>query len=740
MVPDSLYPPSPPNVPADLTEPTTQYKTQIALVLLSLGLFFVVYFGILVACVVFVVWALGSLLLAPLHGGFAVLAVIQLAVSVPVLLLFIYMVKNLFRFGRREKDDLVEIFEHEHPRLFDFIYRVCDDTAAPYPKRVFVNFQVNAAAFNDGNAFWNLFIPSEKNLIIGLGLVNFINLTEFKAVLAHEFGHFSQKTMKVGAYVYTALGITNQIVNGRDWFDRFIEGWCRLDPRVAFPAYIVYAILWVLRHVLAGLQWVMFFFHQSLSRHMEFNADLVAVSVTGSDAPVHLLYRCSFAQRCLVQSMNDIGAAMDHHLYTADLFYHQSHAATYFRRRERKPRLGEPPALPADPTQTSTVFTRDDHDQADMWADHPPDYDRERNAKEFYIRTVFDERSPWLLFDDVMQLRADVTYKCYRVNYRAKKGLVQAEPEEVQSFIDDERAETTYDPKYQGMYDFRTLILPSLYDLAREARQASWSIAQLTQSHATLHDAEAKHRGQLHNKRLEERGFLNAVANGWHRPKNNELEFRGEIYDTDEAKRLLRKVDKELERDREWLAAHDRRVFLTYFQMALHVSQEIAEDLFKRYLFHVALQTIWRTLKEQEAPLQAAIGFLNNAKDNRLHPDVFEELLTIFRDAHRALREVLTSAEDMTIPALKNMQAGEPLRPFLLEKRLIEGISKYEGAVTSRWMNKLLEQVREVQSKLDRIHFKSLGGILLLQETIAEDCARRWSQLPAVTGPEAKSL
>ncbi len=56
MAPATLYPPSPPDVPADLTEPTSQYKTQIALVLLSLGLFFLLYFGILAFCVLFMIW------------------------------------------------------------------------------------------------------------------------------------------------------------------------------------------------------------------------------------------------------------------------------------------------------------------------------------------------------------------------------------------------------------------------------------------------------------------------------------------------------------------------------------------------------------------------------------------------------------------------------------------------------------------------------------------------------------
>jgi Zn-dependent protease with chaperone function len=681
--------------------------------------------------------AIGSLLFASMMPrqlqGFAVVSVILFLLCVPMFVLFLYMLKNLFRFGRKEKTDHVEILEDEHPRLFDFIYRVCDETGAPYPKRVFVNFEVNAMAFSDGNSFWHLFIPTEKNLLIGLGLVNAINLTEFKALLAHEFGHFSQKSTKLGAYVYTAFGIINQIVDGRDWFDRIIEGWCCLDPRIAWPGYITFGVLWILRRVLMGLRYAIFIFHQGLSRQMEFNADLVAVSVTGSDAPVHLLYRCIFADRCLNQSIHDIQTAMDHHLYTADMFYHQSHAATFLRRREKKPQMGDPPVLPADPTKTTTVFEPDDDEQANMWSTHPANHDRERNAKEHYIRSQFDERSPWLLFDNVEQLRADVTYKFYRVHFKAKKDMVQAEADEIQSFIDDERAETTYDAKYQGLYDFRNLVLGDIYDLAQEGRRTPWTIAQLSQTQAALYNVEVKHRAQLYNKRLEEHNLLFAVSKGWHRPKNNELEFRGEIYDPEDAKRLLRKVDKELEKDQEWLAGLDRNVFLTYFQMAVHINQETAEDLFRRYRFHLELQKIWRDLKNQDAPVGAAVNFLQNLRSSRLESHHFQEALGIFREAHHALRDALKASEDMTIPSLKNMPAGESLRKFLLQKRLVEGLSKYEQSLSPQWINKLLDQMREVQKKVDRIHFKSLGGILALQERVSNECLQRWAQLPAVT-------
>lgn len=732
MAPLPLYPPSPDDVPDDLTEPSAQYKKQIALVLLSLGVFFLLYFGIMAICALFLLSAVGSLVLLGLGQSFAPLVVIQLFLCLPVMMLLVYMAKNLFRWGRQEKTDHVEIFAAEHPRLFDFIHRVCDETGAPYPKRVFVNYEVNAMAFSDGNSFWHLFIPTEKNLLLGMGLINAVNLTEFKALLAHEFGHFSQKSTKLGAYVYTAFGIMNQIVEGRDFFDRFIDGWCRLDVRISWPAWVFYAILWILRRILMGLRYLIFYFHRGLSRQMEFNADLVAVSVAGSDAPVHLLYRCTFADRCLSQSIQDLQTAMDHHLYTADMFFHQSHAGAFIRRREKKPQMGEPPTLPANPVQTSQVFERDDDEQATMWSTHPSNHDREQNAKAIYIRSQFDERSPWLLFDDIEQLRADVTYKFYRVHFKVAKNVVQAEPEEIQTFIDDERAETTYDPRYQGLYNYRNLLLEDIYDLAQKSKREPWTIAQLSQTQATLYNVEVKHRAQLYNKRLEEHNLLLAISKGWHKPKNNEFEFRGEFFDTDDAKRLLRKVDKEIEKDHEWLTDLDRKVFQTYFQMALHVSQEIAEDLFKRYRFHLELQKIWKELKNQDAPVNAAVNFLQNLKSSRLETHFFQEALTIFRDAHRSLRDALRASEEMDIPALKNMTAGESLRKFLLGKKLVEGLSKHEQSLSPKWINKLLDQRREVQKKVDRIHFKSLGGILGLQERVCQECLKRWSSLPTV--------
>ena len=157
-----------------------------------------------------------------------IVKLISLALIIPAGVLFIYMLKNIFKFQSSYKPDAIEIFEDEHPKLFEFIHQVCDDIGAAYPHRVYVDFHVTAAAIPETSSIFNLILPTKRSLLVGLGLVNTMNLTEFKALLAHEFGHFA-KGAKIGTMFQTMVEILYHVVYGEDWFDRLIVGWSRLN-------------------------------------------------------------------------------------------------------------------------------------------------------------------------------------------------------------------------------------------------------------------------------------------------------------------------------------------------------------------------------------------------------------------------------------------------------------------------------------------------------------------------------
>ena len=77
--------------------------------------------------------------------------------------------------------------------------------------------------------------------------------------------------------------IIYDLVYRRDVFDELLAKARRTNIRIAVFAWLLYGILWILRKILQGAFKLINFFQSALSRQMEFHADLVAVSITGSD-------------------------------------------------------------------------------------------------------------------------------------------------------------------------------------------------------------------------------------------------------------------------------------------------------------------------------------------------------------------------------------------------------------------------------------------------------------------------
>src|SRR5690606_16231117 len=123
------------------------------------------------------------------------------------LLVLFFLVKFIFSSNKVDRSHLHEISKTDEPRLFSFIQDIVNEVNTGFPKRVYLSTDVNAAVFYD-SSFWSMFFPIKKNLQIGMGLVNTVTESELKAILAHEFGHFSQRSMKLGSYVYNV----NQVI------------------------------------------------------------------------------------------------------------------------------------------------------------------------------------------------------------------------------------------------------------------------------------------------------------------------------------------------------------------------------------------------------------------------------------------------------------------------------------------------------------------------------------------------
>jgi Zn-dependent protease with chaperone function len=711
----SLYPPSPEDVPHELTAPSGAYRLRVWLLVLIVVLFFALYFSMVAGAGYLIYWGITK----PAGGAGGVLAKIGLIAGGALGVLF--LIRGLaHRSGKNGRSIRALVTPEEQPRLWRFIEEVCDETGAALPVKVYVSFEVGASASLDVSPL-SLIWPTGKNLHIGQGLVNVVNLSEFKAILAHEFGHFAQGSMRLGIYANIAGYVISAIVFGRDSFDDLLQRWRRADPAIAWLGWCVWGLNQALNYCLFSLLKLVVLMEKSLSRQMEFQADRVAVSVAGSDAIVHGLSHAMWGDFTMEHALNDLELAANHGRFSEDLFHHHSHAIARLRKQAKNPKLGDPPPLPQDRRKKSEVFNpEDEKDHPTMWLDHPPNWQREDNAKEIYLRTDFDERSAWLLFDRIEELCQRVTFKMYRALFRMRRDQRLMNADAVQALIDEEYAETTYDERYHGMYDNRPLRLSNLHDMVHAVRQKPWPDPELLDAHANLYDPTVRGVTDRFYKACDDCSFLEGIL--YEQAGGDEFQFRGRIYETRDAKRLLRAMNNEMDDCFDWLADRDRRVFLVYQQMADRLGQRFERELMERYRFHLQVQDLFFGLAQHAVPLRCVADFAANCPAE-VPEDHYYAIQGILADAWVTLCERLNDADHVVMPRLANLGLGQSLSDFLFGGKL-KHFSARSGISVKRTL-KFIGHYDGVLRRSKRMVAKSMGGLLRLQESIEKEYVQK---------------
>lgn len=630
-------------------------------------------------------------------------------------IVFLYLLKGLFKRQRADRSGYVEIREEDEPRLFAFLRELCVETGAAMPHRVYLCADVNAGVFFDSSVL-SIFWPVKKNLLIGLGLVNSLNYTEFKAVLAHEFGHFSQRTMRLSNYVYLVHSVLHNMVHGRDRIDEYLARWREQFWGYLGLAWVLSGMVWVVRRTMGACLRVITVLDAALSREMEFHADRVAVEVTGSLAIVHALYKTEYAHQCMMQTYYDLHQAADRELFTSDVFYHHSRTMDFMRIAKNDPTMGIPPA--EEPGVW--VFDRSKVGVTSVWASHPSYAEREANARSFYVAGEFDKRSPWLLFQDPVAVRERITLALGL--HGERDPAVVVEPRVVQTFIDDEHAEIIFDQKYLGMYDHRFIELGDLDALSERAAGESPDAEELRAQLENLYgEGLATFMGAF-QKRIEEMRMLETVIGDklvW----GKTFVFRGEHRRPSEAPELFSKVYSEMERDRRWFGELDRAVFVHHYQIAQMLDDATREELLYRYRFHLMVQEMTRRLRALQTRLTRVLGLLNGGELSEEQIDfVFEELLQIYGEIEQELEQ----AQAWSVPLLNNLEQGTPLADVLMVgESLVSAEVLHAQELNSTWMREFLGQFEDILGRLSHMRRKNLGGLLFFQEEVVRQFEER---------------
>ena len=555
----NLYPASPDGVPEGITHAKASYKRQAWLAMSGLLGFMIIYLAL---ATFFGLIAYENIL--TLQTGKTDL--FHIIVTFISLLLLVFMVKSLFSVKKSGDPGGVEVTATQEPKLFKFLHQLAEEIGAPKPHRVFITAEVNAAVFYDLSLI-NLIFPSKKNLIIGLGLVNVLNLGELKAVLAHEFGHFAQGSMVVGRWVYIAQQIIAYMVATRDWLDSVVRFVSRFDLRIAWVGWILALIIWSIRSLMDTLFRIVVIAERALSREMEFNADLVAVSVTGSDAIVNALHKLQAADSAWQTTLDVAESEAANGKFINNLFIAQLKAISTIAEVLNDEHFGVVPENKSEDPSQHRVFTMEMARPPQMWSTHPANRDREDNAKNIYIPNVVDNRKSWLIFSDAEELKRKISHSFYNPEKRSQMESISAEDAVTQQF-----AKASFATQYRGTYMNRSPVrnfssVDEMLQTVELSNTAKESIARL------YPESISEQLDKARNLDLE-RNTLLALESGSLKPAGGVIRHRGKELNKSDIAEAIEQVADERKAIAELLKKHDALCRKAHLQAAKQLGNQ----------------------------------------------------------------------------------------------------------------------------------------------------------------------
>lgn len=151
------------------------------------------------------------------------------------------VVKSIFVRGR-DVDPGLKMEPGENPRLRKAIDAVADRVGTATATNVYLTPGADIAVMERGGVLGQLRGHSERCLILGIGALEGMRLRPFRAILAHEFGHFSNRDTAGGGFALavrrsldsTALHLARG--GAAAWYNPawlFVNGFYRLFLRVS---------------------------------------------------------------------------------------------------------------------------------------------------------------------------------------------------------------------------------------------------------------------------------------------------------------------------------------------------------------------------------------------------------------------------------------------------------------------------------------------------------------------------
>lgn len=691
--------PKPNEIPKNLTSLSQSYMMKASMAVASIILFFILYWLLVVALGYSVYWAFTYDIITV--NKLTILG--KLAAIAGSIMLFIFTLKFIFKLRNPKPTNRIKLYKKDFPELFNFIDEICRETGAPKPKAIYVDPDVNAYV-SYTNIWLSLIFPTGKDLTIGLGLVSALNLSEFKAVMSHEFGHFSQKSMKIGSYIHSANTIIHDMIFNRDKWDELLDRWRGSDIRLSAAAWIITPIIWLIRKALELFYTFLNYMHSALSREMEFNADKVAVKTTGSVAIVSALWKLNYGSTYWNTVLDSAYHATKKNVYTQNLYLHNSN----FIEKNRNILFDEFTKLEVDKTGSKQYFSNSNNSTVSMYASHPPNDHREKNAKTPFVACELDERSPWILFKNKENLQEKMSQSVYE-NYLGKKPEKYVAFEDFEKFIEAESRNTSLTDELENTFQNRFITIPESEDYK--------NLSPFSGDFNFKYDELKKELHKLMKpvKELEEKmNYVIKILNGEVKDKN--YDYKGITY----TKKNLQEVFSIMHEDREKIFDEDfikwdEKFIQSFYQLAKSAHKE--NTALGYYTQQKKIVSVYRKLISTKNTIITEINVLQSKSDftqtmvNNLGEEINQKVFQ--------LNEKLNELNGLEYMPLPNIDTIEELKEAIIEGGKFQ---KESGPIFENGgIGIIFNKIDSALANCNRVENKNIDQILLFHHSLIQN-------------------
>lgn len=484
--------------------------------------------------------------------GIPIVNVLLVAFIIVCLFALFFLLKFMFTVKRANRYDLIEITAADQPELFAFIGEIVDEVKTPFPKKVYVSPGVDAYVFYD-SSFWSMFFRVRKNLAIGIGLVNSVTKSEFKSILAHEFGHFSQRSMKVGSYVHHLNRVIYNMLDTNESLNPVVTKLKNSDSYWAFVSLLPFSTVKGMQAIMKSMYKLVNVSYLRLSREMEFHADEIAASVAGTEPMSASLLRTSFSDHVFEMVLNYYNNKIESATVAKNV-YPQHLLLMNFMAGEN--RLEVIDGLPQVRKEDIGRYNKSKLIVTAQWESHPSVHSRIERLENMDIKVAAYDRTPASeIFADIETLEKQASLFLFStVNYSSVINYKDAETF-LEEFIAEYR-EATFHTQYNDYYNHKN---PDPDNLLKENPAAVTPFSELFSNEKVdlVYTAFA-----LKN----DLDVIRQISSG--KTDIKTFDYDGKKYLAKRCAELISELEKELKRLNELIAENDGNISRYYMYAA----------------------------------------------------------------------------------------------------------------------------------------------------------------------------